>query len=185
MMSLTRTRGFALYFFRNRLPYVATVVILLAVYVFFPKDVGEVTNRWKDIDPLLSAMTFFTALAVFAWEAYQDWKSDLPKKLTVIYKYEGKEVMRCNRADLLSKADIRALSQQLGSQMANYNQLKFRAASVKPSGGGVAHESDGLPFIDYAVTFQLTEIPPGLSQDECVTWDPPFEKRQRIANSAP
>lgn len=89
--------------------------------------------------------------------------------------------MRCNRADLVNEADIRALGQQLGSQMANgYRDLKFRAPSVKPTGGEVAHDSNGASFLDYTVTFELTELPPDVRAYECVTWNPPFEALERM-----
>jgi hypothetical protein len=91
--------------------------------------------------------------------------------------------MRCNRADLVSEADIRALGQQIGSQMANgYRDLKFRAPSVKPTGGRVAHETDGSFIMDFAVTLQLTDIPPGLKQEECVLWNSPFGELRIVPN---
>jgi hypothetical protein len=60
-----------------------------------------------------------------AWEEY------LPNRLTIHFYYNGREVMRCEKAHLTNESDIRALGQQIGMQMAGGTMLSFIAPQVE------------------------------------------------------
>lgn len=132
---------------------------------------------WTVIDPIIGVTTLLIAFSVWRGEVNEDWKNSIPKKLTVVFRYQDKEVMRCNRADLASEADIRQLGQQIGSQMARTRDLKFIAPLVKQVKGEVTFEQDIGFFKDYEVIFVLTELPQGLDANSCLTWEPPFSDK--------
>ncbi|MGH8625344.1 MAG: hypothetical protein ACREYC_08765 [Gammaproteobacteria bacterium] len=85
-------------------------------------------SLWRGmLEPLINCATLFIAAAVWWGEINQDLKNNLPKKLTVKFLFKGQPVMKCLYADLVSEADIRALGQQIGSQMVA--QLKSTAST--------------------------------------------------------
>jgi len=93
MYSINKAKRFTLYLLKSRAPYVVTVALVSVAYLLFSSELGDVTGTWStSVEPLLSVMTFITALAVFLWESVQDWRNDLPKKLTAISASSGKSV---------------------------------------------------------------------------------------------
>ena len=126
------------------------------------------------VEPFVNAATLIVALAVWYGETHEDWLNAIPKKLTVIFEFDGKPVMVCKRADLSGEADIRALAQQIGLQMAQGEPLQFKAPLVKQSGGQVASESGIAYFRDYRVVVTLTRMPRATFAVPLV-WEPPFD----------
>lgn len=189
-MSLTRAKTLLVYALKTRSIFVFIAILLgialLLKYLLQLTVLDSLTQIWTtDIDPLISLATLIIAMSVWAGEVVQDWKSSIPNKLTVVFTYHDKEVMRCNRADLTSEADIRALGQQIGLQIAgpNVKRLDFRAPRIQPRGGDVSFEAGVGFFRDYFVAFELTVLPPDLNNTECRLWNPPFDRVEHIPNS--
>lgn len=88
---------------------------------------------WDYIDPLLNLLTLGVALFVGIQQLRRSWEEYLPNRLTVHFYYEGREVIRCEKAYLANESDIRALGQQIGAQMAETQHLKLVAPMVEIS----------------------------------------------------
>jgi hypothetical protein len=111
--------------------------ILLAVALFLGTLLVSVQSKafhelaqW--LDPLFGLMTL--VFAMFLWwtavkkeysQLEQDSKTMLAKRLTLRFVYGGKVVLECKEAMLTDAADIRAWSQQVGSQMVGGRNLDF------------------------------------------------------------
>ena len=146
-------------------------------------DLTGITRDWAAwVDPLIGMATLGVASLVWFGELYQDWRAQLPCRLTVRFFFpEGRdqrEVMRCERAHLSSPADMRQLGQQIGGQMADERNLAFDAPAIKTRGGGIERDKDGAPYRHYEIAFRLNRLPKtltGLPPDRMILWTPPFE----------
>ncbi|MDD5037492.1 MAG: hypothetical protein PHE55_22420 [Methylococcaceae bacterium] len=159
------------------------VALLFLNYLVGGKLIGANTFWWNNfLDPIVGLGTLFTAIAVWFGEMNQDWLSSLPKQLTVEFYYQGRLFMRCENADLASEADIRALGQQIGGQMAAKDEkskpelLLLKAPAIQYSDGKLNSDNTALC---YQAIFELTALPEKLEQikDDNVHlyWTPPFD----------
>jgi len=200
MTSPSKIRAIFKYAFAKRLWFLILIsLVFLFIFLDYPfnqwNELKILIKFWNGfISSLIGITTLFVALSVWGAELMQDWRNDLPKKLTVIFRYDGKEVMRCNRAELFSEADIRSLGQQIGRQMAGGGRvdLDFAAPSVKQTKKEISSDKETGFFMDYEVVFDLTELPGILKPErtelprivkpeKCLLWEPPFsEKPQEI-----
>lgn len=135
---------------------------------------------WTEvIDPFLGIAVLLIALALWFGELRQDWRQSLPCLLTVVLWFDGREMMRCEYADLASEADMRALGQTIGAQMTNNEKLKFFAPSVKQSGGDVIEFGNGEVNRHFTIEMVLRELPKSISklpEADILVWRPPFTK---------
>lgn len=184
-----------LYALLNRWHFVLVVcVFVLSIMVISGLDLARGAapfvrfNDWwaRGFEPLFGALTLLVAIAVWFGELRQDWIASLPKRLDVLFLYEGSPLMVCEHADLSSEADIRPLGQQIGLQLAGEQRLNFKAPSVRMKNKGVSKCSK---YVDYAVIFELLpkvhlgeqdgekkspfEVLWG--SDHCVVWRWPFD----------
>ncbi len=164
-----------------------SIAFLVVILIFVGIDwyskwtlIPHIKVIWdREIDPIVGIATLIVALSVWFNETRSSWKSDLPKKLTVIFIHEGNEVMRCNYAHLDHEADIRNLGQQIGRQMNKDATLKFYAPNIKRDKGEVCIGKQGEVFMHYTARFTLTELPENLEQGKCLLWKPPFKGKPK------
>lgn len=181
---LGRTRKWTLLF--AAIFVIGSIILLL----FFPAKAKTITQQWDNMQLWLGALTLFVACAVWLSEAQQEWKNNLPKRLSVDFKLvinnqendkldqdkRGRTIMRCKRAKLIGEGDIRALAQQIGRQMVNsYHICQNEENSTGKT--GKHQDLDMIPMLDevsdeidhnrrerhYRVTVRLTSIPKCLS----------------------
>lgn len=163
------------------LTYVPFLIFIIACLILYLSDIGFLTVRtlWTDVvDPLLSMALLLVAIALWFGEFHKDWMQSLPCLFTVAFSYDGKEVMRCEYADLASESDMRGLGQNIGTQMANVSSLKFKAAAIKQSGGNPMVYDNGAVYRHFMIHFELTQLPenfPVTSKDEMLVWRRPFD----------
>ncbi len=136
------------------------------------------TGWWDYIDPLLNLLTLGVALFVGIQQLRRSWEEYLPNRLTVHFYYEGREVMRCEKAYLANESDIRALGQQIGAQMADTQHLKLVAPMVEISPPEVNEKEC---YVHYTAKFYLRELPEALKERDKrnqlpLVWNPPFEE---------
>jgi hypothetical protein len=116
-------------------------------------------------------------LTFFVWyqQLREEWEEDyLPKRLTAKFYFHDKLLMCCEKAFLAGESDIRALAQQIGSQMNNLKQLQFVAPAVEIS---TAQLNKKERFVHYTVKVHLTERPSELPPNIALrTWKEPFQK---------
>lgn len=82
-------------------------------------------KAWELIDTMLKLATLFIAFFLWINESYKHWVESLERRLYVIFRYDGKPVLRCDHAPLVDESDIRAFSQQIGAQMTGRRNLNF------------------------------------------------------------
>jgi hypothetical protein len=116
-------------------------------------------TKWAD--PIIGMGTFILALVIGWIQLRDDWEESLDKRLTVIFKYQEREVMLCKKAYLTAEGDIRNLGQQIGAQMNDNQHLKFRANDIESKRLGVEKNEfqNGEYFMHFQVEFELTELP--------------------------
>jgi hypothetical protein len=173
--------------FNKRRTYLYALVFLAAIVALDQMMAGKFLTAehswWKDfLDPLVGLGTLFTAFAVWWEEIGQDWRGNLPKRLTVEFFHGGRLVMRCEGAHLADESDIRALSQQIGAQIAGTQKLDLKIPSVEFGAGEVKPSSDSGFEMCYTAKFELTSLPDKLKMledREYFSWSPPFEKVER------
>jgi hypothetical protein len=91
--------------------------------------------------------------------------------------------MRCEKAFLSDMGDIRALGQQIGSQLVslvNDNQkpmlLHFRAPSVRQKPERIELDDEIGFFAHHHIEFILIKLPSLIADTECRIWRAPFNK---------
>ena len=169
---------------RRVLIYGFLVFVVMWIFVDFtndkPIDLNHPTNfedlNWwaKWADPIVGMGTFLLALLIGLLQFRDDWEESLEKRLTVIFKYQDREVMVCKKAHLTAEGDIRQLGQQIGGQMSN-SRLKFKANSIVSQRLGVAPNEfqKGKFILHYQVEFELTELPNNTFQSMNLIWHEP------------
>lgn len=171
---------------RSRKGQLIIAALLLGIFVFahcggMPSFHQLFTKRWNESFNAYAGISTL-AVAIFVWlgELQQDWRASLPNKLTVSFKYKGRLEMICHRADLANVSDARALALQIGQQMASNQQLKFNAAKIRQTGGGVERGDAGQFQRHYFLEIDLLALPEKLlTLDKDAperTWQPPFEE---------
>ena len=130
-----------------------------------------------DLDQIVSLATLMTALFVWYGEINEDWKNNLPKRLTVRFEDDQEHpqlVMLCIKAHLSDVADIRMLGQQIGRQMCKNTDIHFRAPYIRQNSGEILYATETGHFLQYEVTFTLTKRPDDLPSDKWKLWQAPF-----------
>lgn len=154
---------------------VAVVAFVLVGWkMFFPLF----TETYETIDPFITLATLGLTFFVWYQQMREEWEEDyLPKRLTVEFHLKNKVLMRCEKAFLAGESDIRALAQQIGSQMNNLKQLQFVAPAVEISSAQLNKKER---FVHYAVKVHLTERPEALPENIALRiWSEPFLKEGR------
>ncbi len=102
-----------------------TVMMILIVMLNHWVDTKWDNVYVKFIDPFLGLTTVIIALLIWYSQMKINWRSSLPKRLTVHFKYKEEVIMSCYEAYLSGESDIRAWSQQIGRQMNDNVNLDF------------------------------------------------------------
>lgn len=159
---------------------------LLVVWMIINKNFW--LKWWTWIDIFITFLTLIVAIVVWHQNSRETWKKNLPKRLTVSFQYEGNEIMRCEKAHLTSEADIRALGQQIGRQMAKQiNEmvthsntgskqinLDFVAPYIKiVEPEKLEQDEPDKIYVHYRANFELMENPLS-KKDEMWVWKEPF-----------
>jgi hypothetical protein len=147
------------------------IIALVALRIIQPRP----ADWWDWIEPLISLLTLGFAFFIWLGQLRRAWEEYLPNRLTVHFYYQGREVMRCEKAHLANESDIRALGQQIGMQMAGGQMLSFLAPRVEIS----PPETDSTErYTHYTARFYLRELPTALSnpsEEGVFVWRPPFD----------
>jgi len=163
------------------LPIILTALFLVWVVIDWQsgwKVLDNVKILWNnELDQIVSLATLMIALFVWYGEIAQDWRNNLPKRLTVQFANDqGELVLQCFKAHLSDVADIRTLGQQIASQMCDNNRnLEFRAPYIKQSAGKILCDPEIGCFLLYYATFTFINLPEGLAQGQYKEWREPFK----------
>lgn len=142
------------------------IVLLLIILVQYnagksPLPLSKNINGlklWTEvIDPLFGVAVVLITFGIWYNKNQKEWEGDLPKTLTVVFKYKEREVMRCVRAYLAGESDIRQWSQQIGAQMCT-SKLEFEPF-IKHFPPSPPVKRNGVWYLDYTVVFKLRTLP--------------------------
>ncbi len=162
--------------FAFRYHWIVIVITLFAVCIF-SFDPGMRSFWDGKMGPIIGLSTLFVAISVWWGEVREDWREGLPKRMTVRFKYKDKEVMRCEKAHLSSKADMRPLGQQIGAQMTGV-MLAFTAPDIRLEKSFEIIEDDEVHgfIVHHEIVFYLTDLPDNdsLRENDCLIWTEPF-----------
>ena len=154
--------------------------IVVGIFAFFIIVIASLCSyqdaiaKWESI---LGCITFIFAL--FLWRMqirreYQMLQNDqkrqaerledekmrmLSKRLTIRFLFNGKVVLECKQAMLTDAGDIRALSQQVGSQMIGTRQLDFFPFVKIEEPIKQADKETAKQFWHYTASFTLKSLP--------------------------
>lgn len=161
------------------LPIILTSIFLFLVVADWLSGwqiLDDLKTRWNsDLDQIVSLATLMIALFVWYGEITENWKNNLPKRLTARFENDRSQlVMLCQKAHLSDVADIRALGQQIARGMCGNTDIHFRAPYVKQKAGEILYSPEIGHFLHYEVTFTLTKRPEGLSERQWKLWKAPF-----------
>jgi hypothetical protein len=166
---------------KSRILLVLVLAIFLLIVVLL---LGA--EWWGFIEPIITFLTLGVVLFVWYQQISEEWAEDyLPKRFTGIFYFEGSEVMRFENANLTNEADIRALAQQIGSQMVgsinqtNPPQLKFAAPEVEVIGPKINRKEK---YIHFTISFKLTDLPQGIAKNKNLIWKSPFMNNEGVPN---
>ncbi len=135
-----------------RLLFTLLIGLVLIVILFKLKE-----GWWNIYEPVITLLTLFVAILVWYQQMSEEWEEDyLPKRFTGKFYFEGNELMRFENALLTNEGDIRALAQQIGSQMVDLQPLKFVAPEVEVTGPQLYKKEK---YVHYTISFKLTELP--------------------------
>lgn len=134
----------------------AFVISLLILWICsgYDKKFGEGISYVNILEPVVTLGTFFIAAWLGARNIKEEWKNQLPKKLTVHFKFKDNYVFTCHKAYLFGESDIRQMGQQIGRQM-NGNDSLFFYPYIKLEPTTIEKRGSEY-FKHYEVTFFLS-----------------------------
>jgi hypothetical protein len=179
----------------------AAVIAVLLYHQFWPvTQIEDINQRWNNVwSPIIGIATLVVALAVWWSELLEEWRDSLLWKLSVAFEHDFgpskgiRNVMVVRYADLAGLQDARNLAQQIGSQVAGVQHLKFNPATIRPVFRGIEREKGSGHFRHVSLRFTLTGMPTReikdgatvrhvstveesvASGDAYLLWQPPFQ----------
>ena len=109
------------------------------------------------MESISAIATLFIATSVLREERLKN----LDKKLTVIFRFQGKEVMVCENAYLAGEADIRQWGQSIGQLMNNGLRLHFEPYIKETNEIRLYNNKQ---YKHYTAHFTLYELPEGYKE---------------------
>lgn len=171
---------------RRFIIYGLILFIGIGIFVGFtniPAQIKDKPTLWEDLtwwskwlDPLLGTAVFLLTLVIGWTQLRDDWEESLEKRLTVIFKYNDREILVCKKAYLTAEGDIRNLGQQIGGQMAKVRFLDFKANDIESKRLGVEKNEfqEGQFLVHFQVEFELIQLPKnGYFDNENLIWHEP------------
>ena len=110
---------------------------------------------FNDIGSFLQSISAFATVFIAASVLREERLKNLDKKLTVIFNFEKKRVIMCEKAYLAGTSDIRQWGQSIG-QLMNNGRLDFEPFIEEED---AVETDEGKQYRHYTVTFTLIELP--------------------------
>jgi hypothetical protein len=136
---------------------VALVAFGGIIYFCIQKPGFQSDVAW--FDPISGvAMLLFTSL-LWLNGINLEWKNSLPKRMTVQFQYQGRNILICYDALLVNEADARTWALQIGQQMTDCQRLKFEPYFNLKEAGIKTEDVTGRLYRSFVFTYYLKEIP--------------------------
>lgn len=134
------------------------VPLFFLVLIWIKPFIEPMNTWWKgNFEVVAGTATLIAAVLLAIGELTHDWEALLPKKLTVIFTFDGLPVMKCEEVWLAGESDIRQWSQQIGRQMAGGTENLDFEPFVSQVEAVVQRENEIFKL--YTATFTLTKVP--------------------------
>jgi hypothetical protein len=145
-------------FDKNRLQF------FLAAFIFCGLFFAAYMNpEWHKnvawLEAITGVGTFVFALFVWLNGLMQTWEDNLPKRITVQYKYQGRLVMVSFDSLLTSVSDARQWALQIGQQMSGCQRLQFDPFFDLVENGIRRLPVTGKAYKSYTFTYFLKSLP--------------------------
>ena len=137
--------------------FLAAVVLAMWILPFWNENIRD-NIYWEFSKWIVQVATFCVAVLVAVGEMWQDWGSQLPKKLTVFFEHDNRTLMVCKDVYLSSEGDIRQWGMQLGRQMMGGSAFLNFDPFIRQEFTG-SHDVNGELCNCYCVHFRLLELP--------------------------
>lgn len=175
----------------NRWEVVGIIMLFITVAIFI--GFFSSSRRISSIETWIGIGTFLLATAYGFWGLISNRTNQLDKVITVHFMIKGGEetenkkwinLFTCHKFSLAMESDIRAVSQQIGSQMARENRLKFTPNYDQKPPVEIRYKHKDV--IHYEVTFYLTQRPILFTNIDNVHWwwNDKTKEAERIRNAA-
>ena len=136
--------------------------LIVTTLLVRPWSANPQLGWWQWMEAICGVATLAVALIVWWGELTENWEHELPKRLRVVFLFEGKPVMVCDDAPLISENDIRAMAQQIGSQMNGGNNLKLHPI-LAPLPPVIEHRPGIGPVRCYEIRMTVSELPSSMA----------------------
>ncbi|MBL7815760.1 MAG: hypothetical protein JNL70_12170 [Saprospiraceae bacterium] len=127
------------------------IAILIAIYALVTDKKDVLTNSAGVIEAVTLFAVFFTALNMLRKQRYDE----LDQKLTVVFLYNNKIILKCENAYLAGQSDIRQWGQSIGQLMNSGERLDFEPYIREESSIVTIHNKQ---YRHYIVTFTLHSL---------------------------
>lgn len=155
------------------------IILVLAIFpliVILGMKFQDLHQSVSWFDPLAGLGTLL--LAVFLWfnSIFREWESQLPKRLTVLYLFNGKPIMEAKDTVLTDLADARPWALQIGQQMSGSQKLLFEPY-FEFSGNGIFKDPiTQKSYCSYTFKYILSDFPDKFPANICRVWTPVYNQ---------
>ena len=111
------------------------------------------------LDSIAGVGTLLLAFFIWTNNIRREWENNLPKRMTVQYQWQGRNVMVCYDALLVDESDARTWALQIGQQMSGCQRLKFEPFFNLQQRGIQTEKVSGKRYKAFVFTYYLTELP--------------------------
>ncbi len=145
---------FALALFFSGIYFICTDVTLLS---------KDLLKQWQEepATTLFQGTMLLAAVSIWIFQLVQEWKSELPKYLSVDFRYLDKQRIRCKFAQVVGESDVRGMAQSLGQAVNHGERLpiaptldEILTEEMQDTSGNI---NKGQPFLHYSVVIRLTQ----------------------------
>jgi len=154
--------------------FLIVTILLFLIVILLP----DYLDCWyvRLIEPIFVVGTTIIAICIWFFQAQNNWKESLDKRLTVHFMYQNKAVMSCYEAYLSGVSDIRQWAQQIGRQMNDGANLDFdpyieaKSLSLQKSALEQDEHGDLKDIMLYEVTFHLRNLQKEELKNQYLIW---------------
>lgn len=189
---MERLSGFSGFLFTKYKYHLLATVLLVFTLLYYALKISASDIQW--LEAITGVGTFLMAIFIWLHQIWKEWEDNLQKRLTVVFRYENRDIMRCEQALLLHESDLRTFALQLGAQMGYTKFLKFKPVIYAEPPVVLRDVSQKRYFKHYHLRFYLTELPDLKDLDEqnatlmrqrfmakeCFVWRPTFSSGNEV-----
>ncbi|MBN8685002.1 MAG: hypothetical protein J0L99_20310 [Chitinophagales bacterium] len=147
------------------------IQIVAGLLIFAGLILASICNQeWGNsidwFEAIAGVGTLFLAIVLWFNGIRREWVENLPKRMTVEFVWQGRNVMVCYDAILINESDARTWALQIGQQMSRCQRLAFEPYFNFQKLGVQSNKSDNTKFNSYIFTYYLKTLPEPDAEDD-------------------